>query len=157
MPKAAIPNIHAVPAPFALPHWEDLPKLDRPALAVAWQQAFDRPLPPRLYKNTVVMLLGYRLQELALGGLSPETRRHLASLLPKSRGGRGGAAPPRRLKPGTRLQRTWQGRTYSVTVLEAGEYEYLGKRYPSLSVIARTITGTPWSGPAFFGLKGKAA
>jgi len=147
MPKAA---------QSALPHWNTLSDLDRKGLAVAWQQAFDRPIPPRLYKNTVVMLLGYRLQELRLGGLSPATRRHLASLLPRSQGGRGTAPPPRRLKPGTRLQRTWQGRSYSVTVMETG-YEYLGKHYASLSVIAKTITGTPWSGPAFFGLKEKAA
>lgn len=146
MPKVAKP---------ALPHWDTLNDLDRNGLAAAWQQAFDRPLPPKLYKNTVVMLLSYRLQEIALGGLSLQSRRYLNSLLPRSSGGQ--AAPPRRLKPGTRLKRLWQGRTYSVTVLDEGEYEYLGKRYASLSVIARTITGTAWSGPAFFGLKKKAA
>lgn len=147
MPKATPPD---------LPHWDTLKDLDRKALAAAWQQAFDRPIPPRLYKATVVALLGYRLQELTFGGLSPDTRRYLNRLLPRSSGGKA-ASPPRRLKPGTRLQRVWQGRTYSVTVLEGGEYEYLGKRYTSLSVIARTITGTAWSGPAFFGLKTKAA
>ena len=147
MPKVTAP---------ALPHWDTLNDLDRKRLAAAWQQAFDRPIPPRLYKNTVVMLLGYRLQELKLGGLSSATRRHLASLLPRAQGGRGNAPPLRRLKPGTRLQRSWQGRSYSVTVMESG-YEYLGKHYASLSVIARTITGTPWSGPAFFGLKEKVA
>lgn len=148
MPKAASP-------PPALPHWEDLPTLDRKALSVAWQQAFSLPIPPRLYKNTVVMLLGYRLQELKLGGLSPQARRHLAALLPRCGGSRG-STPPRRLKPGTRLQRSWQGRAYVVTVMEDG-FEYRDKRYASLSVIAKTITGTAWSGPAFFGLKGKAA
>lgn len=147
MPKAAKP---------ALPHWDALNDLDRKGLAAAWQQAFDRPIPPKLYKSTVVALLGYRLQELKFGGLSPQTRRYLNSLLPRPSGGKA-ATPPRRLKPGTRLQRVWQGRTYSVTVLEEGEYEYLGKRYASLSVIARTITGTAWSGPAFFGLKGRTA
>lgn len=147
MPKRSTPS---------LPHWEDLPTLDRKALAATWQQAFDRTIPPRLYKNTVVMLLSYRLQELKLGGLSSETRRYLSSLLPRSSGGRGAAAPLRRMKPGTRLQRTWQGRAYVVTVMESG-YEHLGKHYASLSMIARTITGTAWSGPAFFGVKGKAA
>ena len=146
MPKVTAP---------ALPHWDTLNDLDRKGLAATWQQAFDRPIPPKLYKNTVVALLAYRLQELQFGGLSPQTRRYLNSLLPRSSGGKA-ASPPRRLKPGTRLKRLWQGRTYSVTVLEEGEYEYLGKRYASLSVIARTITGTAWSGPAFFGLKTKA-
>jgi hypothetical protein len=41
-----------------------------------------------------------------------------------------------------------------VTVLEQG-FEYLGRRYSNLSVIAREIAGGPWSGPAFFGLKQK--
>lgn len=147
MPKAAKP---------ALPHWDTLNDLDRKGLAAAWQQAFDRPIPPKLYKSTVVALLAYRLQELKFGGLSPQTCRYLNALLPRPSGGKA-APPPRRLKPGTRLQRIWQGRTYSVTVLEEGEYEYLGKRYASLSVIARTITGTAWSGPAFFGMKRKSA
>lgn len=142
MPKDAKP---------ALPHWETLKDLDRKALAAAWLHAFGRPIPPKLYKTMVVMLLGYRLQELKLGGLPPETLRYLNSLLPRSIGGKA-AKPVRRLKPGTRLQRTWQGRAYTVTVVEGG-YEYAGKPYASLSVIARTITGTAWSGPAFFGLK----
>ncbi len=56
------------------------------------------------------------------------------------------------LSPGTRLVREWQGATHQVTVLAAG-FEYAGQTYPSLSAIARHITGTPWSGPLFFGLK----
>lgn len=60
---------------------------------------------------------------------------------------------PRRIKPGTRLIRQWEGQTHHVTVGEAG-FEYNGERYKSLSVIARLITGTRWSGPLFFGLKG---
>lgn len=146
MPKVAKP---------ALPHWDDLLNLDRKALAAAWLQAFDRPIPPKLYKSTVVLLLAYRLQELKLGGLSSETRRYLNALLPRANGGKA-AQPVRRLKPGTRLQRSWQGRPYTVTVTEDG-FEYAGQTYASLSVIARTITGTAWSGPAFFGLKGTAA
>ena len=57
-----------------------------------------------------------------------------------------------RMKPGIRLLREWNGETYEVTVLESG-FEYRGARYRSLSVIARLITGTRWSGPKFFGLK----
>jgi hypothetical protein len=37
-----------------------------------------------------------------------------------------------------------------------GLCEHDGKRYKSLSVAAKAITGTHWSGPAFFGLKGRA-
>ena len=56
------------------------------------------------------------------------------------------------LKPGTRLVREWQGRTYEVLALDDG-FSWQGTRYRSLSAIARKITGTPWSGPLFFGLK----
>jgi hypothetical protein len=53
---------------------------------------------------------------------------------------------------GTRLTREWQGEEHHVTVMADG-FEYRGQRYRSLSVIARTITGSVWSGPKFFGLK----
>jgi len=53
---------------------------------------------------------------------------------------------------GTRLVREWQGRMHQVTVHDQG-FEYQGTRYRSLTAIARVITGTPWSGPAFFGLR----
>ncbi len=56
------------------------------------------------------------------------------------------------LKPGTRLIREWQGRTYEVVVLDDG-LSWQGTQYRSLSAIARKITGTAWSGPLFFGLK----
>jgi hypothetical protein len=54
------------------------------------------------------------------------------------------------------LSREWKGVIHQVTAAEAG-FDYLGKRYRSLSDIARTITGTRWSGPRFFGLERKAA
>ena len=56
------------------------------------------------------------------------------------------------LKPGTRLMREWRGRRYEVVVLDDG-FSWQGMHYRSLSAIARTITGTAWSGPLFFGLK----
>jgi len=34
-----------------------------------------------------------------------------------------------------------------------GGFEYRGRRYRSLSAIAREITGTRWNGPRFFGLR----
>ena len=56
------------------------------------------------------------------------------------------------LKPGTRLIREWQGRSYEVLVLDDG-FSWQGTHYRSLSAIARKITGTAWSGPLFFGLR----
>src|SRR5207302_5578693 len=66
----------------------------------------------------------------------------------------GAASVPRRpeLKPGTRLMREWQGQTYEVLVLDDG-FSWQGTHHRSLSAIARKITGTPWSGPLFFGVK----
>ena len=57
-----------------------------------------------------------------------------------------------RLKAGTVLVREWHGTTHRVTVLDDG-FRFGGKRYRSLSEVARTITGSRWSGPLFFGLK----
>jgi len=54
--------------------------------------------------------------------------------------------------PGTVLTREWQGRADTVRRLESG-FEWRGKSYRSLTAVARAITGTPWSGPVFFGLK----
>lgn len=129
----------------------------RPVLEAAWQAAFGRPLSPKMRRPLAALLLRFHEQETAHGGLSPVVEAYLASLLPKSRG-RGpqaAPAPVRRLKPGTRLLRAWRGQTYTVTVADPG-FLYEGQTYSSLSVIAREITGTPWSGPAFFGLLKKA-
>lgn len=70
----------------------------------------------------------------------------------------GEVAGPRDLtiKSGTRLVRSWQGRTYHVLVLDDG-FEHEGRRYESLSQIARAITGAHWSGPRFFGLRKRKA
>ncbi len=56
-------------------------------------------------------------------------------------------------RPGTRLLREWQGVVHEVIVLESSVH-YRGETWPSLSAVAREITGTRWSGPRFFGLKG---
>ena len=57
--------------------------------------------------------------------------------------------------PGTKLVREYKGIEYQVTILEEG-YEYAGCLYKSLSKVALAITGSSWSGPAFFGLNNKA-
>ena len=59
---------------------------------------------------------------------------------------------PRRIKPGAILVRDWKAKTHRVTVLEKG-FAYEERTYPSLSEIAREITGTRWNGPKFFGLR----
>lgn len=130
-----------------------LPGMSAPELRVLWRETFGRPHPGYVHKDFLVRALGYHIQEKAYGGLSPITRRRLLKLARDIESGAKIAlfeAP--KIKPGTRLVRGWRGETHVVTVLEGG-FEYRDKRYGSLSEIARLITGTRWSGPAFFGLK----
>ena len=148
MPKATKPPPPEVSAAV------EFHQLARPALEALWEVTFKRPLSPKMRRPLAAQLLRFHQQESAHGALSYEVEAYLASLLPKARG-RGPQTPPvplRRLKPGTRLLRTWRGQTYTVTVADPG-FLYDGKTYNSLSVVAREITGTPWSGPVFFGLK----
>jgi hypothetical protein len=93
------------------------------------------------------------MQELALGGLRPARQRQLSQLAQQFKQTGAANTPLRReLKPGTRLMREWQGRTYDVLVLDDG-FSWQKTQYRSLSALARKITGTAWSGPLFFGLK----
>ena len=96
--------------------------------------------------------LAYRIQELAYGGLKPETLKRLAALAeelePRGSRARSGNMPV----AGTRLLREWQGVQHITTVLADG-FEYEGRPYKSLSAIARAITGTRWNGWLFFGLR----
>jgi hypothetical protein len=93
------------------------------------------------------------MQELALGGLRPEPRRQLLRIARQFKEtGRATIRARSELKPGTRLMREWQGRTYDVLVLDDG-FSWQNTRYRSLSALARKITGTAWSGPLFFGLE----
>src|SRR5450631_1146523 len=108
--------------------------------------------PPRISRDLLVLALGYRLQEIAHGGLGKSTRRKLQTMAKALRTmGRVGPAPSLSLKPGARLVREWRGRTHTITVTEDG-FEYAGTSYPSLTKIAKKITGAHWSGPRFFGL-----
>src|SRR3984893_5368176 len=108
--------------------------------------------PPRISRDLLVLALGYRLQEIAHGGLGKATRRKLQTMAKALRTtGRVGPTPSLSLKPGARLVREWGGRTHTVTVTEDG-FAYAGTSYPSLTKIAKKITEAHWSGPRFFGL-----
>ena len=130
---------------------ERLRSLDLEGLWREWRRLYHRE-PPRISRDLFVLRLGYRLQETAQGGLSKATRRKLQTMAKALRTtGRVAAAPSLCLKPGARLVREWGGRTHTVTVTEEG-FEYVGENYPSLTKIAKKITGAHWSGPRFFGL-----
>ena len=100
----------------------------------------------------LVRAIGYRRQEMQHGGLGKSTRRKLRTLAKMFRTeGRVAPNPGLSLKPGARLVREWHGRTHTVTVTDDG-FEYDGTSYPSLTKIAKKITGAHWSGLRFFGL-----
>ncbi len=127
--------------------------LPRTQLLETWLKVYGRAAPRGIRRELLVPFLAYRMQEDAYGGLKPSTRselRRIARGLEKP-GGSTEARNRPRIKNGTRLIRQWRGQTHEVRVEESG-YEYRGASYHSLSEIARKITGTRWSGPAFFGL-----
>jgi hypothetical protein len=129
-----------------------LPGLPLERLKQRWQELFGAPPPPRLGRALMIRAIAYRMQEQALGGLAPVTRRQLARIADDLAAGRGPAAPTTTIKPGTRLLREWGGVIHEVIVLESS-VRYRGKLWPSLSAVASEITGARWSGPRFFGLR----
>jgi Protein of unknown function (DUF2924) len=141
-------RVSVVASPAGLPSLEDL-RLEE--LRYEWRRLYHRD-PPRISRDLLMRWIGYRLQELQHGGLGKSTRRKLQTLAKLFRTeGRVAPDPGLSLKPGARLVREWHGRTHTVTVTEDG-FEYVRMTYPSLTKIAKKITGTHWSGPRFFGL-----
>jgi hypothetical protein len=127
-------------------------------LKAAWLELFGRDAPP-YNRRFLESRLAYRIQELAYGGLRPETLARLEAIAEDLDDG----DPVRRRRrakdrptAGTRLIRGWAGVDHCVTVLDDG-FEYQGRPYRSLSAIAREITGTRWNGLLFFGLRKHAS
>ena len=127
------------------------------ALKTQWRELFDSE-PPPFNRRYLESRLAYRIQELAYGGLKPETVKRLERLGEELDGGdktkRGLRADRDRPITGTRLIREWQGVEHVVTVTAEG-FEWQGRPYKSLSSVARAITGTRWNGWVFFGLKNR--
>ena len=133
----------------------ELKSIPMPQLKEQWRTLFGTE-PPGFNRRYLESRLAYRIQELAHGGLKPETVKRLEALGEQLDGGN---ITTRRIradrdKPivGTRLLREWQGVEHVVTVT-AGGFEWRGRPYQSLSAVARQITGTRWNGWTFFGLK----
>jgi len=128
-----------------------LPQLDLGELRALWRRLYKTEAVPRLSRELLVRAVAYRMQEVASGGPRLELERQLRQIgLELQQTGRLRIRP--QLKPGIRLMREWQGRSYEVLVLDDG-FSWQGVHYRSLSAIARKITGTAWSGPLFFGLR----
>ncbi len=119
----------------------------RDQLIQDWQRLFRCPVPKGMSTKLLARAVAYQTQAKELGGLSPPTKRHLLKQLQTE----GSVRRSKTLRPGTRLIREWNGRKHTVDVLDKG-FAWNGSVYPSLSAIARDITGARWSGPRFFGL-----
>ena len=107
-----------------------------------WRERFGPP-PALRSVDLLRRLLAWHIQADFHGGLDSPLRRRL---------GQKGNSAPASLHAGTRIVKEWQGRRYEVLVDHQGPL-FEGRRYRSLSEIARTITGTRWNGPRFFGLR----
>lgn len=128
-----------------------------PDLRAVWEKHHGAAAPRTLRREMLIRSIAWQMQAKAFGGLKPATRKYLfeiadgvhskTSVVP---------TPPLRIRPGTKLIRVWQNRTHTVTALDEG-FEWQGKRYRSLSQIARAMTGTRWNGLVFFGVKRKSS
>jgi len=126
-----------------------LDALDRSALLHRWRFAFGRDAPPRVSRPLMQKALAYNIQVEVFGGLSSRAVRALKAAM-KSKSAR---VAGRTVTRGTRLIREWNGVLHEVEVLDDG-YLWHGQQHRSLSAIALAITGTKWSGPRFFRIKG---
>ena len=130
----------------------DLQSRSRAELRSHFTELYGTTPPSRISHDLLVRAISFQLQEGAIGGHSAATRRQLRSMAAQLRHTGTieikGTTP---IKPGTRLIREWQGVVHEVSVTDGG-FVYRDQRYRSLSQIARTITGTRWSEPAFFEL-----
>ena len=160
MTKRTRPEVPAAATIAAIPP-ADVPRrlaalkgTTAPALRQQWRELFGTE-PPPYNRRFLESRLAYRIQELAYGGLKPETLARLEALGEQLDGGK---VAVRRMRgddtpiTGTRLIREYQGVEHIVTVTRDG-FEYQGRPYKSLSAIARHITGTRWNGRVFFGMR----
>ena len=133
-----------------------LDALSYPELRAEWRRLY-RTLPPKRVARELLLLgVAWKVQEQALGGLGAAMKRILAELTKTLE--RDGDVKRNRvvqLKPGAKLVREWHGKTHTVLVLDDG-FEWRGKRWRSLTTIAKAISGAHWSGPRFFGLHRRA-
>jgi hypothetical protein len=140
------------PTTIVLAQVAALKRLTREEMLVHWRELFGTE-PPGFGPNLLRRRLAYRIQELAYGGITPETRQRLREIDAE-------AQRPKKAKDpsipiaGTVLMKDWGGHRHEVTVLQDG-FQYRGQKHQSLSAIARAITGTNWNGLRFFGLRGE--
>ena len=147
---ATLPDTATVSARIA-----QLPLLPMDSIWAMWDEHFGQ-RPNHHHRTWLESRLAYKLQERALGSLKVSVRRKLESI------GETGVLPKNlqreadRLLPGTILTRIYDDVEHHVLVRGVRDFEYRGQRFTSLTALAKVITGCPWSGPLFFGLKARS-
>ena len=147
---APLPDTATVSARIA-----QLSLLPMDSIWAMWDEHFDQ-RPNHHHRTWLESRLAYKLQERALGSLKVSVRRKLESI------GETGVLPKNlqreadRLLPGTILTRIYDDVEHHVLVRGVRDFEYRGQRFTSLTAVAKVITGCPWSGPLFFGLKARS-
>ena len=115
-------------------------------LKAQWRRVYT--CPPPHTRGLLLLALAYDLQCKTTGKMRASTRDVL-------RGAEHVASRSTPVPSGARLMRSWNGQTYVVETAEDGTICWNNREWRSLSEVARAITGTRWSGPAFFGLRAK--
>ena len=123
-------------------------------LRLAWRKLHRTEPPLGMSRDLLIRSLAYNLQQRADGSPNLALRRRL-QILARAPDRRARLDPGVVLKAGSTLVREWRGHAHTVLVRENG-FEYEGRRYRSLTVIAERITGAHWSGPRFFGVTKRA-
>ena len=147
---APLPDTAAVSARIA-----QLSLLPMDCIWAMWDEHFGQ-RPNHHHRTWLESRLAYKLQERAFGALKVSVRRKLESI------GETGVLPKNlqreadRLLPGTILTRIYDDVEHHVLVRGVRDFEYRGQRFTSLTALAKVITGCPWSGPLFFGLKARS-
>jgi len=130
----------------------ELPGMSPAQLRARWRECWRKPAPdigPDLLRRGIA----WKLQSRIHGDLPSAVKRELERAADRlRRGDKLISSRQPTLKARTTLLRQWQGRVHRVLVLD-DSYEYEARRFNSLTQVATAITGTRWSGPAFFGLK----
>jgi hypothetical protein len=135
-----------------------------------WFRLYGEPTRSR-NRDFLFRRLAWRVQEIALGGLSDRARGRIDELTPPgferactpamqlpvdadppSRPAPRTRRDPRLPVPGSVITRTWRGREYRLLVRDDG-FEIDSRVHGSLSEAARAVTGQRWNGPLFWGLR----
>ena len=124
---------------------DDLQNASRDELKTHWVQTNGLHPPPHIGRVTMARILICDLQWKQSGQSRAAIVRKLRKAVSASESSKPLAGS------GTRLIREWNGREHVIDVLTDG-YIWNGKKWRSLSAIAKEITGTKWSGPRFFGV-----